>query len=408
MNRTWRIIQQDILLNFKRGGYLLMTFAVPVLVVAIAFGVMAYLDRQDAPADEPLFEMPDSPVGYVDDTGLFADAGDFAAFFVRYEGETAVLNAIDTGEITAYYHIPADYMETGDVVRYSTDLSLVGNVDESIFRRFLLLTLLGDGDPALLARLQSRPVVTEHQLNNDGAEVLETEGDSMANFWMVYAFAMAMVFSTFLSTGQLIASVIKEKENRVIEVVLSSVRPFQIMSGKIFGQGIAGLVQIVLWLLAGAMVLRITDINLPGVDVSGIPPSLIVLFLLYYLGGYALFAAFSAAIGAVSTSMREGPQLAMFFTMPAMLPIFFLTQIVVEPNGAMAVAFSIFPLTAPMGMVMRLVLTAVPVWQISLSLLLLFVSFGGGLWFATRLFRVNSLLSGQVPSRKQLFQLLRG
>lgn len=408
MNRTWRIIQQDILLNFKRGGYLFMTFAVPLLAVVIAFGVMTYLNRQDAPEDEPLFEMPDSPVGYVDDTGLFADAGDFTGFLVQYEGETAVLNAIDSGEITAYYHIPADYMETGDVFRYSPDLTLIDNADEPVFRQFLLITLLGDDDPALLARLQSRPAVIQHQLNNEGVEVLETEGDSMANFWMVYVFAMVMMFSTFFSTGQLIASVIKEKENRVIEVVLSSVRPFQIMSGKIFGQGIAGLVQIVLWLVAGAMVLRIADISLPGIDVAGLPPSLIALFLLYYLGGYALFASFSAAVGAVSVSMREGPQLAMFFTMPAMLPMFFLTQIVVEPNGAMATVFSMFPLTAPMGMVIRLVLTAVPVWQIGLSLLLVFVSFGGGLWFATRLFRVNSLLSGQMPSRKQLFQLLRG
>ena len=198
------------------------------------------------------------------------------------------------------------------------------------------------------------------------------------------------------------ASVIKEKENRVIEVVLSSVRPFQIMSGKIVGQGLTGLLQIALWLAAGAMVLRITNISLPGVGVSGLPPSLIALLLVYYLAGYALFASFAAGIGAVSTSMREGPQLSMLYTMPAMLPLIFLSQIVTEPNGAMAVFFSFFPLTSPLGMVMRVLLTAVPAWQIALSLLILFVSVGGGLWVATRLFRVNSLLSGQVPSGKQL------
>jgi len=408
MNRTWRIIQQDITLNLKRRGYQFMTFAIPLLAIALAFGVMFYFDRQDEPDDDPLLEMPDAPVGYVDDSGLFADAGEFAGFFVLYEEETAVRAAVESGELSAYYHIPADYMETGDIFRHSIDLSIVDNADQSVFRHFLLLTLLGDGDANLLARLQSSPTFTEHLLDDAGAEVQETEGDSMDNFWLAYAFAIVMMFSTFFGAGQLMASVIKEKENRVIEVVLSSVRPFQIMSGKIVGQGLTGLLQIVLWLVAGGMVLRILDVSLPGVDVSGLPSSLIALLIVYYLAGYAMFASFAAGIGAVSTSMREGPQLAMLYTMPAMLPLIFLSQIVTEPNGTMAVFFSFFPLTSPLGMVMRVLLTAVPTWQIALSLLILFISVGGGLWVATRLFRVNSLLSGQVPSRKQLFQLIRG
>lgn len=396
------------MLNLKRRGYLFMTFVTPVLAVALAFGVMFYFDQRDEPDDDPLLEMPDAPIGYVDESGLFADAGELTPFFVIYEEETAVRAAVESGELSAYYHIPADYMESGELSRYSIELSIVDNVDQTIFRQFLLLTLLGDGDPNLLARLQSRPTFTEHVLDDGGVEMQETEGDGMGNFWLAYVFAIVMMFSTFFGAGQLMASVIKEKENRVIEVVLSSVRPFQIMSGKIVGQGAAGLLQIVLWLTAGGMVLRIVDIGLPNEGISGLPPSLIALLLIYYLAGYALFASFAAGIGAVSASMREGPQLSILYTMPAMLPLLFLSQIVTEPNGAMAIFFSFFPLTSPLGMVIRVLLTAVPAWQIGLSLLILFASVGGGLWVATRLFRVNSLLSGQVPSRKQLFELIRG
>ncbi len=405
MNRIWAIVIQELVANFKRRSYLLTALGVPLLAIAIVLGVMLFRGDDAGKPEDPLENLPDLPTGYVDLSGRFPSPGQFALFLKSYEDADAAEAAVLAGAIGSYYLIPADYMQTGQVTRYSQQFNVIES-DMGMVESFLVITLLGDDNPLVLARLQSPAAVTEHQLSRTGELVTEIEGDSFDRYWLVYGFAMIMLMSTMMSASQLMRSVIIEKENRMIEVVLSSLRPTQVMIGKVLGQGAAGLIQIVLWLVGIVVIIQITDANIPYLGAVDVPSSFIVIMVLYYLGGYLLFAAFSGGIGAISQNLREGPQYAVVYSIPAVLPLFFITQILDAPNSTLAIVLSFFPLSAPLGMVQRMAITTVPGWQVAVSLVLLFLGVAVALWFSARLFRVNTLLAGQLPSRKELVRLL--
>ncbi|HEX6385005.1 MAG TPA: ABC transporter permease [Anaerolineae bacterium] len=407
-SRVWSVIQHEVAENLRRRSYLLLTFGVPILAVVLVVGITWFRGREPAEADDSLADLPGQPIGYVDQSGLLGQPGPFAGSLVAYNSEAAARAAVEAGKIGGYYLVPEDYLATGQVTRYATQIN-VAEGDMGLFEAFLLNALLAQEDPLVAARLQSPAVIVEHQVDSSGAEVMARQSGGMDLFWLVYVFGMLMMLTTFLTAGQLTQSVIKEKENRVIEIVLSSLRPLQLMAGKLAGQGLMGLLQMVTWLSAIFLVIRLADVEIPFLrflSAAELPASLLVAALLYFVLGFALYGTFSAAIGAISASMREGPQYAMIYSMPAALAIIFLPSIAEAPNSILALILSLFPLTAPIAMIERMVVTAVPIWQVGLSLSLLALSVIGGLWLAARLFRVNTLLSGQLPGRKELVQLL--
>ena len=408
-NRLWSIVQQEIRQSLRRRAYLVMTFGLPlVAVLAVAVSVWFY-NRQKVTGQEAENNLPQQPLGYVDQSGLFPDPGSFASLLIPYATETAAREAITADKIAAYYLIPPDYLSTGQVIRYATQINIVEK-DQALFESFLLTNLLATEEPQLAARVQSPATIVEHLVNTAGTAEVKEQSGGMELFWLVYAFAMLMMMTTFVTSGQLTQSVIQEKENRMIEVVLASVRPLQLMSGKLIGQGVLGLLQLLTWLGAVMMAIQLADVNVPFLSflvATEIPTSLIFVALLYFLLGFALFGTFAATIGAISTNMREGPQYAVLYSLPAAMPVMFLANITQTPNSTLAIVLSFFPLSAPVGMVERLVLTAVPLWQIILSLSLLTLSIIAGLWLSARLFRVNTLLAGQMPTRQELWRLLR-
>jgi ABC-2 type transport system permease protein len=207
-------------------------------------------------------------------------------------------------------------------------------------------------------------------------------------------------------------SVIEEKETRLIEILVSTVRPTELLAGKILALGSLGLLQIVVWLGSVLLLVRFM-VNLPALAttfLSGIflPGDILPIFLIYFFLGYLFFAAAYGMVGAISNSLQEGPQYAVIFTIPAALPFYFFSLFVTAPDGTIPTAMSLIPFTAPLAMVMRVVISAVPGWQIALSIVLLILADMGMLWLAGRLFRVNTLLAGQLPRLRDIPRLLRG
>ena len=406
-NRVWSIIHYEITETLRRRSYLLMTFGVPILALVLV-GAITLLQGEDTAESGTPGATPIQPVGYVDRSSLLDRPEPFAGSLIAYPDETAALAAIASGEIGSYYLVPEDYLTTGQVTRYAEQVSFIAN-DMGLFQTFLKNALLAQETPLVAARLQSPAFIVERTPGSSEDETTTQQTGGMDLFWLVYIFGMLMMLTTFLTAGQLTQSVINEKENRVMEIVLSSLKPLQLMVGKIAGQGLVGLLQMITWLAAIFLVIQLADVEIPMLRFLGaadLPPSLIAAALFYFVLGFALFGAFAAAIGAISASMREGPQYAVLYSMPAAMSIIFLPSIAQAPNTTLALVLSFFPLTAPIAMIERMVVTAVPLWQIALSFGLLALSVAGGLWLAARLFRVNSLLSGQVPGRRELFQLL--
>ncbi len=407
MNVTWSIIRHEIYVTLRRKGYLFLTLGVPVIAVIAVMIFIAVQDDDEGETRNPLEKEPGNPIGYVDHSGLFGDPGEYAQVIVRYPDEEAARSALKKGRLDSYFIIPADYMQTGNVTRKALQIGIPGG-DANWFQAFMILQLIGDENLPLFLRLNDPARITEHQLDASGVELLQTNEDQFgANFTLVYAFAMILLMATFVPSGYLIRSVVAEKENRTIEVILSSLRPIQLLAGKIIGQGAMGLLQLLIWLFSAWALFNLASGEIADLSELELTPDKLLIVLLYFLGNFALMSCCFAGLGAISTNMREGPQYVSLFTLPMIVPIWFTTIFIESPNGNLALILSLFPITAPLTMVQRIAITTVPAWQLGLSLALLFASSGLMLWLIAKLFRVSTLLSGTLPKPAELIKLLR-
>jgi ABC-2 type transport system permease protein len=408
ITRTLTIVRHEVFVTIRRKGYLFMSFGVPIVATVI---VLAYVLLQGGTGgeepDSPLGALPDKPIGYVDYSGVFIEPDNLTGVIVRYKDEVSARAALERGQITSYYVIAADYLESGEVTRKAPQLDFMGS-DTDLFRAFLIQELLGDESPDLLSRVYQPARIIEHQLDAAGVEVSQIDEEQRygGNFILVYGFAMMLLLSTMIPAGYLLRSVVEEKENRTIEIVLASIRPIELMAGKVLGLGAMGLIQVSIWLISGWVLFHLAAGAVPTLQGVELTLTKMALLVAFFLGGFLLVASFQAGLGAVSTSMREGPQYATFFTLPMIIPLWFVNVFLEAPNGTLAVVLSLIPLTAPLSMVQRVAITAVPMWQVALSLALLAVAVAVTLWLAAKIFHVHTLLAGTVPKPVELLRLL--
>jgi ABC-2 type transport system permease protein len=390
VNKIWTIVRHEVFVTVRRKAYLFMTFGVPIIAAIAVILFIALQSNEDEKDPQNPFDMlPDQPIGYVDYSGLFSDPGELASVLTSYPDEAAARADLEAGKLTSFYVIAADYLQTGKVTRKALQLDFRGS-DTDLFRAFLISQLLEDENPVLLLRLYLPARVIEHQLDAAGVELSQIDE-----------------VSTLIPSGYLLRSVVEEKENRTIEVILSSLRPIQLLGGKVLGQGAMGLLQIVVWLASGWALFNLASGELPALTGVDLSLGKILVVLLYFVGGFLLAACIQAGIGAVSTGMREGPQYATFFVLPMVIPLWLLTVFIETPNGGLATILSLIPITAPLAMVQRIAITAVPWWQLGLSLILLGAGVALTLWLAAKIFRVNTLLAGTLPKPAELVKLLR-
>jgi ABC-2 type transport system permease protein len=260
------------------------------------------------------------------------------------------------------------------------------------------------------------------------------------------AFGYLIMMFIIIYGGFVMRSVIEEKTSRIIEVIISSVKPFQLMMGKIIGTSLAGITQFVIWILSASLLLTIVimvfDIepaslnsasqmannglsevaNISamnekmmalGTEIYKIPwVMLITFFLVYFLLGYLIYSSIYAAIGAAVDNETDTQQFVFPVILPLMLAIYVgFFSVFNNPHGPIAVAFSLFPLTSPIVMLMRLSSGlgegGVPIWQLVVSILLLIVTFMGIVWFAAKIYRVGILMYGKKPTYKELYKWLK-
>jgi ABC-2 type transport system permease protein len=256
------------------------------------------------------------------------------------------------------------------------------------------------------------PVSATQEVNLQRDATGQTESNFDADFAIVYIFAITLMLSVFMTNGYLMQTVIEEKETRLIEILISTMRPTVLLAGKILALGLLGLIQIVVWLgvllLIGKLVAGDPASPLAALAAISLEPTEVVVLLLYFVFGYLFFAAAYGMIGALSNSMQEGPQYAVIFTLPAAVPLYFLAVFISTPDAPLPTILSLIPVTAPLAMVMRVTITTVPLWQVLVSLALLIVTDILMIWAAGRLFRVQTLLAGQVPKLRDIPRLLRG
>ncbi len=408
--RNWSIVfWQELRNQFRRKAYLFSTFGVP-LIALLAYGGYVIYDNitgENKKAEETIeteFEN-EKRVGYVDLTGAFpapdADSP-FNDYLTRYEDFASGEAAVQSGDISHLYVIEKDYFETGEVSMWLESFSMTA-IESNVMEAFLLTSMIEDTDPYVVARLRAPTTqIVEHRVTQGETRM----GDSEQDFWLAYALSLVLMITTFGSSGYLMQSVVEEKENLTLEIVLTSVKPLALLVGKVLAMALTGLLQMGLWILV--MMFIANQLSVQFVDFSSleIKPSAVVLAIVYFILGFGLTGGLFAAIGSIINTTREGSSYSSLVTLPAVIPFFFLTPITEDPNSTLAVVFSLIPFTAPLTMMMRIALTSVPAVEIALSVGLMVISIVGAMWIATRLFRVNTLLRGTVPKLKDLPKLI--
>jgi ABC-2 type transport system permease protein len=329
--------------------------------------------------------------------------------FRAFEDEEAAKRALLADQIRAYYVIAGDYMATGKITAYAENIvSSSAPGDSGDLRMFLVHRLLaGKVDDATLTRATNPVKLDLVTLDSKGKSQAGGAFSFVAGFVAPYVFSILLFISVFAASGYLLRSVSEEKESRVIEIILSSVAPTELLAGKVIGLGALGLTQIAVWLGSGFLLSGGIGALVAGAAVL-LNPGAFVLATLYFLLGYLLFGALMAAAGSLGTSMRESQQIAGLFTFSAAIPWFFWGVLVANPNALLPRLLSFFPLTAPTMMMLRLPLTDVPAIDIFGSLAVLLVSIPVALWAGARIFRMGLLMYGKRPTVKEIWRALKG
>lgn len=416
-SKTWLVARHEFAVTIGRLGFRVFAAAVPVIAVLALIGISIFqaVRGEDGPAGNvngPSAET--TSVGYVDLTVgedgnplLTSFREQENVVFAPYVDEDAGRAALRADEIAALYVFPRDFLETGSVVRVRMANS-GGSAGTAALRGFVLSNLFADETSAARLERIIRPYVqTTVEITESGAPV--DDEDDGADFLFFFGAGMLLLVSVLTTAGYLLQGLSEEKENRIMEVLLSSLKPEQLMFGKLLGLGAAGLLQMAIWTTSLVVFLllfnRVTDAPL---ELRAPPIEAIAVTLAYFLLGYAFFGTIQAALGVVAASQKEANNIAVFVVLPAVSPMWFLAVLVEHPDGALAWALSLVPFTAPVTGFIRFGLDAMSAAEVALSLGVLAACTALAVWLAARLFRAYLLMYGQRPRIGDIVRTLRG
>lgn len=409
MKNTWLVLRQEVISTVTRRSFQLTAFGLP-LVSALLFAAFLLLNRSAPGAvsgilnpTQPSLTIPE---GFVDLSGLIETIPDYVSEddLRAYQDEASAKSATLSGEISAYYLIPEDYLASGQVVFVSSDFNPMDAFrGGSLIDQVLQVNLL-EGD-IHLANIVTNPFALQVMIQNPSNRLNQ---DSSLAFFVPYSVMLLYYMLILMSAGFLVSSLNKERENRVLEIMLVTVTPRQLLGGKFIGLGLMGLLVNILWVGSayGLMVLSGSTFQLPAE--FQLAPYILVWGVVYFLLGYAVYASLLGAVGAMLPNLRETSQATMVVILPMIIPLMFISVLITQPNGLLAVGLSLFPLTAPVTMMLRLTIITVPAWQLLLSVVILLLTSIFILRAVASMFRAQTMLSGQPLSLRNIYRMILG
>jgi ABC-2 type transport system permease protein len=409
--KVWVITRHEYLTNVKRLAFIIVTAIVPALAIfallaATVFGGEArqlgeFLERQLTGG---------KPTGVVDLSGTFSPIQpEYREDFIPYQSEDAAADALEAEEISNALLIPEDYMETGTVI-VLTEGSGFGAAevsDSARIRAFFVDHVLAGRVDAEVRRRATEPIKPEPRVISGGRTQGEGPLSFLFTFVVPYVLSFFLIMTIFISSSYLLRSVAEEKETRVVEIVISSVRPMELMTGKVIGLGALGLTQVLIWVLS-AVGFSGGLVALIAAGALLIPTRVVILSVVYYLLGYVVYAILMAGVGALGTNMQESQQLGSIFSFFAAVPYMLSGFLFANPNMPVARVLSFFPLTAATMMMLRLPLADVPWVDVAGSIAALVVFIPLALWVGGKLFRVGLLIYGKRPTLKEIWGIVTG
>lgn len=430
MNKIILIIQREYLSRVKKKSFLLMTFLVPLFFIGLYAGVF-FLTKKS-------FQDTKGLVYVVDNTTEIAEQLK-STDNIRFTESTLELDAQikemqEMDHSTNILIIPEDFYDSHKVELLSSgkpNIILKSEVEEQLGDLLLEYQYSALGiDSETIRNIDSRVRASTKEITESG----ETkDSDTRVAMGIAMALSVLIYLSVFLYGAQVMRGVIEEKSNRIIEVIVSSVKPFELMLGKIVGIGLVGVTQFFLWVVLSIALATVAGyLFVDGADLqqqmsqqqelleangsaafiaelggmlSGVNfAEILVCFFLFFIGGYLLYSALFAAVGSAVDSETEANQFTMPITMPLLLAYVLSFGVLInDPHGTIATWMSFIPLTSPIAMLVRIPF-GVPVWQIVVSFALLAGGFVLATWVAARIYRVGILMYGKKPSLKELIK----
>jgi ABC-2 type transport system permease protein len=436
MNTILTIIQREYLVRVRKKSFIVMTILGPLLVLGF-YAIIIWASVNGGTQKK---------VAVIDESGLFTNKfkdTDETVYTYLKQPLTKAKTDFAKSEKDALVFIPKDVVTNPKTVQIFAEkgvtFDMQANVERAISKEIERIKLTEAGI--------SQQVIEEAKVNVDAQTISLKDGDEKSNNALVTMllsyFCAILIYITLLVYGtQVMRGVMEEKTSRIIEVIISSVKPFQLMLGKIIGVGLVGLTQFALWiLLTVGLTSAATAVfgpsvqqsmtansqlnNMPNQDevkrkmeasenpvtklLDGVNslnvPLIVGCFLFYFLGGYLLYSALYGAIGAAVDSETDTQQFMLPIMMPIIAAIAFSQMASRDPDSTIAFWTSMIPFTSPIVMMARIPF-GVPAWELALSMVLLVLGFIGTTWLAARIYRVGILMYGKKPTYKELSKWL--
>ncbi len=424
------IIKREFLARVKNKSFLLMTILSPLIFVGMIFLVvfLSSLNNEEIRVVSVLDESNSLMESLEDTENLkFKSLTD-----VTLE-EAKLLSNESNHHGLLYIPLSNNFQEYENSVQFFTEespnINVIQYIEKSLNTQLTNLKLMQEGVD--LVKIDASKTNVDIKIEN-----FQGQQTSKMSSWIKAIFGGAagylLMMFIIIYGNMVMRSVIEEKTNRIIEIIISSVKPFVLMMGKIIGTTLAGITQFAIWVILGGILLFIAtavfdlqldtssmpsqemvDSNMSGLqvilyDIARLPVgTLLVSFLLFFIGGYFLYSSIYAAIGAAVDNETDTQQFLFPIIIPLMLAMYVGFFAVIEnPHGTVAVVFSHIPLTSPIVMLMRIPF-GVPWWEILISIVVLFATFALVVWFAAKIYRVGILMYGKKPTYKELYKWLK-
>ena len=396
MKRYWLVARHELISQLKRKSFIFFAFAFPLLMIGLNIFI-SYLSAREAEETGAL-----GTIGYVDQAGILEQAVERPHEYQAYSDESSAQTALANGVIGAYFVLPPDYLSSGTVEAYTYEA--VPSGIEAQLGRFIRANLLAGRDPQEAERLLKPAEITMKTL--DGRREL-TEESALALVFTPIVFAMVFSMSITMTSSYLMQNVSQEKETRMVELMMTSITPLEMLWGKILGLGALGMLQMIVWIMAGGAIFILSQDAADILASIDLPPWLLGVGALYLLLGYLLYGSLLGGIGASSKSSEEAQSISAIFSIVAVSPMFAFVSLLKDANGILPLVLSLIPFTSPTAMMMRISLGQVPAWQIALSFGLLIATSALVVWLAAWTFRIGLLMTGQRLKLKTLLYVIR-
>ncbi|MCX6038732.1 MAG: ABC transporter permease [Chloroflexi bacterium] len=411
MKKILLVLKNELTTIISRPSFWLALVGLPLVGALIFTGIGAINKSASATQTvSQVFSGPQDtrPEGYADLSGIIRQIPESVppATFVAYPNETSTRQALAAGEISAFYIVPADYIQKGEITYIRPDFNpLASRGDQSNLFTWVVQVNLAGGD-ILFTNLVNGPLkVDETSL----AVIASPDENNPLALWTPYIITIIFYMLIVGSASLLLSNISKEKENRVIEILLTSVTPRQLLTGKILGLGIVGLGQTVFWFGTSYILLNLSGRTFQLPSAIHLPISFLAWGLVFFILGYAVYASLMAGLGALAPNLREASQATFVITIPLIIPLFLSSSIFMQaPNGTIATVLSLFPLSAPVAMMARLSAGGVAWWQPLLAAALLAATAVLIVRAVAGMFRAQALLSGQAFKLKTYLRALAG